>query len=209
MITHLPLCSIQNPKMVLLIGGGDGGILREISRHSSVQQIDICEIDTMLIDVYKKYFPGIAIGYEDPRVTLHVKDGKLATTRNAFIKSVPEGTYDAIIVDAFDPIRPDHELHEGPFFELVAKALRPGGVMCIQAESIWFPSLDIEHLTENGVIGFLLCSTEGQFVDFRNPVNPLDPNNSYGVAKEPLKFYNPEVHLAAFCLPTFAKKGMN
>ena len=99
---------------VLLIGGGDGGILREISRHASVQQIDICEIDTMLIDVskkricnfslkfiialnewmwvlnilynpiifqvYKKYFPGIAIGYEDPRVTLHVKDGKLATT---------------------------------------------------------------------------------------------------------------------------------
>ncbi|CAB4280822.1 unnamed protein product [Prunus armeniaca] len=80
MITHLPLCSIQNPNKVLLIGGGDGGILREISRHSSVQQIDICEIDTMLIDVYKKYFPGIAIGYEDPRVTLHVKDGKLATT---------------------------------------------------------------------------------------------------------------------------------
>lgn len=114
---------------------------------------------------------------------------------NAFIKSVPEGTYDAIIVDAFDPIStyilplisyffldlerlfgsdftmfiylymnimynnlymhdlqcmhagPDHELHEGPFFELVAKALRPGGVMCIQAESIWFPSLDVEHLT--------------------------------------------------------------
>ncbi|BFG32591.1 hypothetical protein CerSpe_188660 [Prunus speciosa] len=224
MITHLPLCSIQNPNKVLLIGGGDGGILREISRHSSVQQIDICEIDTMLIDVYKKYFPGIAIGYEDPRVTLHVKDG------NAFIKSVPEGTYDAIIVDAFDPIRPDHELHEGPFFELVAKALRPGGVMCIQAESIWFPSLDIEHLTAkcrqkfkgsvdyawtivpaypSGVIGFLLCSTEGQFVDFRNPINPLDPNNSYGVAKEPLKFYNPEVHMAAFCLPSFAKKGMN
>ncbi|KAM1737194.1 hypothetical protein ACFX12_015455 [Malus domestica] len=224
MITHLPLCSIPNPNKVLLIGGGDGGILREISRHSSVQHIDICEIDTMLVDVYKKYFPSVAIGYEDPRVTLHVKDG------SAFLKSVPEGTYDAIIVDAFDPIRPDHELHKTPFFELVAKALRPGGVMCIQAESIWFRSLDIEQLMvkcrpifkgsvryawtivpayPSGVIGFLLCSTEGPLVDFRNPVNPIDPNNSYGVAKEPLKFYNTEVHMAAFCLPSFAKKVNN
>ncbi|XP_050123383.1 spermidine synthase 1-like isoform X2 [Malus sylvestris] len=189
MITHLPLCSIPNPNKV-----------------------------------YKKYFPSVAIGYEDPRVTLHVKDG------SAFLKSVPEGTYDAIIVDAFDPIRPDHELHKTPFFELVAKALRPGGVMCIQAESIWFRSLDIEQLMvkcrpifkgsvryawtivpayPSGVIGFLLCSTEGPLVDFRNPVNPIDPNNSYGVAKEPLKFYNTEVHMAAFCLPSFAKKVNN
>lgn len=51
MLTHLPLCSLPNPKKVLLVGGGDGGILREISRHASVEQIDICEIDEMVIDV--------------------------------------------------------------------------------------------------------------------------------------------------------------
>ncbi|KAI5407039.1 hypothetical protein KIW84_053338, partial [Lathyrus oleraceus] len=157
---------------VLLFGGGDGGILREISRHSSVKHIDICEIDTMLIDVYKKYFPDIAIGYKDPRVQLHVTDGTL------FLKSVAKGTYDAIIVDAFDPIRSDHELFETEFFELISKALRPGGVLCIQAESFWYKSLDIEELLikslkifkgssdyawtnvptyPSGVIGFLLC----------------------------------------------------
>ncbi|PON93361.1 Polyamine biosynthesis domain, conserved site [Trema orientale] len=195
MMTHLPLCSIPNPKKVLLIGGGDGGILREISRHSSVEHIDICEIDTMLINVYKEFFPQIAVGYEDSRVKLHVIDGTV------FLKSVSGGTYDAIIVDAFDPIRPDHELHKTPFLELVAKALRPGGVLCIQAESLWF----------NGVIGFLLCSKEGpNDVDFRNPINPIDPNESYGVAKAPLKFYNSEVHSASFCLPSFLKgKGTN
>ncbi|KAI4336120.1 hypothetical protein L6164_014689 [Bauhinia variegata] len=205
---------------VMLIGGGDGGILREISRHSSVEQIDICEIDTMLIDVYKEFFPDVAIGYEDCRVKLHVTDGTL------FLNSVPSGTYDAIIVDAFDPIRPDHELFESEFFELVSKALRPGGVLCIQAESIWFKSLDIEQLLTkcrqifkgcvdyawttvpaypSGVIGFLLCSTDGPCVDFRNPINPIDPQN-YGISKQPLKFYTTEVHSAAFCLPSFAKK---
>ncbi|KAM5572073.1 spermidine synthase 1 [Rosa sericea] len=226
MITHLPLCSIPNPKKVLLIGGGDGGILREISRHSSVEQIDICEIDTMLVDIYKKFFPDVAIGYKDPRVTLHVKDG------TEFCKDVPEGTYDAIIVDAFDPIRPGHELLDDktPFFELVRKALRPGGVMCIQAESIWFRSFQVDELVTkcrqifegsvdyawtivpaypSGVIGFLLCSKESSYVNFRNPINPINPNNSYGVSKEPLKFYNSEVHMASFCLPSFAKKVTN
>nr|KYP41027.1 Spermidine synthase [Cajanus cajan] len=221
MMTHLPLCSIPNPKKVLLIGGGDGGILREISRHSSVEQIDICEIDTMLIDVYKEYFPDVAVGYKDSRVKLHVVDAG-----TLFLSSVPRGTYDAIIVDAFDPIRPDHELFESQFFELVSKALRPGGVLCIQAESIWFQSLDIEELLTkcrqtfkgstdyawttvpaypSGVIGFLLCSTEGPCVDFRSPINPINPEN-YGISKQPLKFYNSEVHSAAFCLPSFAKR---
>ncbi|TYI18143.1 hypothetical protein ES332_A07G070700v1 [Gossypium tomentosum] len=224
MMTHLPLCSIPAPNKVLLIGGGDGGILREISRHNSVHHIDICEIDTVLIDVYKEFFPDIAIGYDDPRVTLHVQDG------TAFLKSVPNGTYDAIIVDAFDPIRPEHELLDSPFFKLAAKALRPGGVMCIQAESLWYQPFDIEQLISSfrhifkgsisyawtivptypsGVIGFLLCSTEGPYVDFKVPVNPIDPDQISGVAKQPLKFYNSEVHPAAFCLPTFAKKTMD
>ncbi|KAG6686600.1 hypothetical protein I3842_11G028800 [Carya illinoinensis] len=224
MITHLPLCSIPNPKKILLLGGGDGGILREISRHSSVEQIDICEIDSMLIDVYKEFFPDIAVGYEDPRVSLHITDGI------AFLESSSGGNYDAIIVDAFDPLRPDHDLFKTSFFEMVVKALRPGGVLCIQAESIWFDSqLDIEQIATkcrqifkgsveyawtivptypSGVIGFLLCSSEGPSVNFKSPINPIDHhlNESFGVAKAPLKFYNSEIHSASFCLPSFAKK---
>ncbi|XP_040990839.1 spermidine synthase 1-like isoform X2 [Juglans microcarpa x Juglans regia] len=224
MMTHLPLCSIPNPNKVLLIGGGDGGILREISRHSSVKQIDICEIDSMLVDVYKRFFPDIAVGYDDPRVSLHVTDGIAFLERSNAV-----GNYDAIIVDAFDPIRHDHELFETSFLELVAKALIPGGVLCIQAESIWFGSLDIGMLVTkcrqifrgsveyawtivpaypSGVIGFLLCSTEGPPVNFKIPINAIDPNEIYGVAKTPLKFYNSEVHSASFCLPSFAKKIM-
>ncbi|KAJ7953641.1 Spermidine synthase [Quillaja saponaria] len=221
MITHLPLCSIPNPKKVLVIGGGDGGVLREVSRHSSVEQIDICEIDKMVVDVSKQFFPHVAVGYEDPRVTLHIGDGV------AFLKAVPEGTYDAVIVDSSDPIGPAQELFEKPFFASVAKALRPGGVLCTQAESIWLHMHIIEDIVANcrqifkgsvnyawttvptypsGVIGFMLCSTVGPPVDFKHPVNSIDLSDSCNKSKGPLKFYNPEIHTAAFCLPSFAKK---
>ncbi|KAL7110290.1 hypothetical protein ACP275_05G015500 [Erythranthe tilingii] len=218
MITHLPLCSIPNPKKVLVIGGGDGGVLREVARHSSVEKIDMCEIDKM---VSKEHFPSVAVGFNDPRVTLHIGDGV------AFLKAVEEGTYDAVIVDSSDPIGPAQELFEKPFFDSVAKALRPGGVMCTQAESIWLHMHIIEDIVSNcrqifkgsvnyawttvptypsGVIGFMLCSTEGPTVDFKRPVNPIDADDSLAQAKGPLRFYNSEIHSAAFCLPSFARK---
>ncbi|CAH9071245.1 unnamed protein product [Cuscuta europaea] len=222
MITHLPLCSIPNPKKVLVIGGGDGGVLREVSRHSSVEQIDICEIDKMVVEVSKQFFPDVAVGFEDHRVTLHIGDGV------AFLNNVPEGTYDAVIVDSSDPVGPAQELFEKPFFQSVAKALRPGGVVCTQAESIWLHMHIIEDIVANcrqvfkgsvnyawttvptypsGVIGFMLCSTEGPEVDFKKPINPLSSeDDSHTETKGSLKFYNSEIHSAAFCLPSFAKK---
>lgn len=221
MITHLPLCSIPNPKKVLVIGGGDGGVLREVARHSSVELIDICEIDEMVVTVSKEHFPEVAVGFNDPRVKLHIGDGV------AFLKAAPEGTYDAVIVDSSDPIGPAQELFEKPFFQSVAKALRPGGVVCTQAESIWLHMHIIEDIVANcrqifkgsvnyawttvptypsGVIGFMLCSTEGPEVDFRHPVNPIDKIEDHGNGERPLKFYNSELHSAAFCLPSFAKR---
>ncbi|XP_057418778.1 spermidine synthase 1-like [Lotus japonicus] len=224
MLTHLALCSIPNPKKVLLVGGGDGGILREISRHASIEHIDICELDKMVIDVYKKYFPNIAVGYKDPRVHVHIGDGI------AFIKSAPKGTYDAIILDAFDPMGPiAKELADSCFLESVAKALRPGGVLSTAADSLWHKNFVIADTIANckkifkgsvnyawttvptyasGVIGFMLCSTEGPQVNFKNPINPLSPEN-YGVAKGPPKFYNSEIHTAAFCLPSFVDKAID
>ncbi|KAI4365877.1 hypothetical protein MLD38_021823 [Melastoma candidum] len=221
MITHLPLCSVPNPKKVLLIGGGDGGILREISRHSSIMQVDICEIDMMVIDAYKQFFPDIAVGYKDPRVRLHVEDGV------AFMRSVEEGTYDVIISDAFAQMGTGAvELADKNFLCWVARALRPGGVFCAPADSLWLNQFKVEETIakcrevfkgsinyawstvpaySSGMIGFVLCATEGPPVNFKNPINPLDIDN-YGVAKGPVRFYNSEVHTAVFCLPSFARK---
>lgn len=224
MITHLPLCSISNPKKVLVIGGGDGGVLREVSRYSSVEHIDICEIDEMVVDVSKRFFPDLAVGYDDPRVNLHIGDGV------AFLNRVAEGTYDAVIVDSSDPIGPAKELFEKPFFESVARALRPGGVVCTQAESIWLHMHIIEDIVSvcreifkgsvnyawttvptypSGVMGFMLCSTEGPLVDFKHPVYVIDEDEGSNKSRGPLKFYNSEIHSAAFCLPSFAKRIIN
>ncbi|KAJ8771855.1 hypothetical protein K2173_027032 [Erythroxylum novogranatense] len=213
MLTHLPLCSIPNPKKVLLIGGGDGGILREISRHASVEHIDICEIDTMVIDTV---LPEIAVGYQDPRVNLHI---------GMFLKSAPQGDYDTVILDAFQCMGSEAEqLAGGSLLELVARALQPGGVMASQAQCLWHKEFSVADAIAScrrtfkgsvsyawspvpayigGMVGFMLCSTEGPAVDFKHPINPLNPKH-YGVARGPPKFYNSEVHTAAFCLPSFA-----
>jgi spermidine synthase len=229
MITHLPLCSIANPKKVLVIGGGDGGVLREVSRHISIEQIDICEIDKMVVDVAKEFFPDVSIGFDDPRVNLHIGDGV------AFLRDVPEGTYDAIVVDSSDPVGPAQALFERPFYQAVARALRPGGVVCTQAESLWLhmPTI-IEIVTvcrhtfkgsvnyawtsmptyPSGCIGFMLCSTEGPPVDFRHPINPISQQQQLAGEQEkpssrlPLKYYNSAVHTAAFSLPQFAMDNL-
>ncbi|CAH9139978.1 unnamed protein product [Cuscuta epithymum] len=176
----------------------------------------------MVVEVSKQFFPDVAVGFEDHRVTLHIGDGV------AFLNNVPEGTYDAVIVDSSDPVGPAQELFEKPFFQSVAKALRPGGVVCTQAESIWLHMHIIEDIVANcrqvfkgsvnyawttvptypsGVIGFMLCSTEGPEVDFKKPINPLSSeDDSHTETKGSLKFYNSEIHSAAFCLPSFAKK---
>uniref|UniRef100_A0A803R2D0 PABS domain-containing protein n=1 Tax=Cannabis sativa TaxID=3483 RepID=A0A803R2D0_CANSA len=224
MIAHLPLCSISSPKTVLVVGGGDGGVLREICRHSSVEHIDICEIDKMVIDVSKEFFPELAVGFEDPRVHLHIDDAV------KFLRDAPEGRYDAIIVDSSDPVGPAQELVEKPFFETIAKALRPGGVLCNMAESFWLHTHLIQDMISvcrdmfkgsvhyawtsvptypSGVIGFLICSTEGPPVDFKNPVNPIEKLEGAVKHKRELKFYNSEVHRAAFALPTFVKREVS
>ncbi|KAG9975641.1 spermidine synthase, partial [Aureobasidium melanogenum] len=75
MITHLAMNSHPNPKKVLVIGGGDGGVLREVVKHECVEEAVLCDIDEAVIRLSKKYLPGMAVGYQHPNVTTHVGDG--------------------------------------------------------------------------------------------------------------------------------------
>ena len=101
MITHLPLCALPQPATkVLIVGGGDGGVVREVAKHDSVQSIDMAEIDGMVPEVSKKYFPKLAKGFSDARLNLQIVDGI------EWVKNSAEGTYDAIIVDSSDPVGP-------------------------------------------------------------------------------------------------------
>ncbi|XP_077605214.1 spermidine synthase [Crocuta crocuta] len=97
MIANLPLCSHPNPRKVLIIGGGDGGVLREVLKHSSVESVVQCEIDEDVIRVSKKFLPGMAVGYSSSKLTLHVGDGFEFMKQN-------QDAFDVIITDSSDPM---------------------------------------------------------------------------------------------------------
>lgn len=125
MITHLALNAHPNPQKVLVIGGGDGGVLREVVKHSTVESAILCDIDESVIRLSKKYLPGMSIGFQHPNVTVHVGDGFkfLADRKNEF---------DVIITDSSDPEGPAESLFQKPYFELLYGALRDGGVVTTQ-----------------------------------------------------------------------------
>uniref|UniRef100_A0A2P2LTR8 PABS domain-containing protein n=2 Tax=Rhizophora mucronata TaxID=61149 RepID=A0A2P2LTR8_RHIMU len=175
----------------------------------------------MVIDVSHKFFPELSVGFADPRVRLHVGDAV------EYLQHASEGNYDVIIIDSSDPIGPAQKLVEKPFFDTIARALRPGGVLCNMAESMWLHTHLIQDMISvcreifkgsvhyawasvptypSGVIGFLLCSKEGSPVDFLNPVNPIEKLDGGAKHKRELRFYNSEIHSAAFALPTFLKR---
>ena len=99
MITHIPTAVHPNPENILVIGAGDGGVVRELTRYQSPKCIDLVEIDELVIEVCRKYLPKTACRLDDPRVHIHIADGL------KFIRSC-ENKYDLIIVDSTDPFGP-------------------------------------------------------------------------------------------------------
>jgi len=97
MITHLPMMSHPNPKRVLVIGGGDGGVLREVVKHECVEEVVLCEIDEAVIRVSKQYLPVMAAGFSHPKVRVFVGDGFVFMKENI-------NAFDVIITDSSDPV---------------------------------------------------------------------------------------------------------
>ena len=211
MLTHVPMRSHPNPERVLVIGGGDGGILRELGKYKCVKEIDICEIDIEVINASKKYLPSMACGFDDPRVNLNIADGSV------FIKD-KQGYYDVIIVDSSDPIGPGEALFQSPFYEGMKTALAEGGIIATQAESFFLHPETVKSLVgvcrklfkfafysamfmptyPGGNIGICVASDS---IDPRTPVQGREPDFI-----RTLKYYNPEIHAASFVLPQNGKK---
>ncbi|SBT35920.1 spermidine synthase [Plasmodium ovale wallikeri] len=125
MMTHIPMTVAKEPKNILVVGGGDGGVIRELCKYKSVENIDICEIDEMVIEVSKTYFKNISSGFEDKRVNVFIEDA------SKFLENVTN-TYDVIIVDSSDPIGPAETLFNQSFYEKVYNALKPNGYCVAQ-----------------------------------------------------------------------------
>lgn len=128
MMAHLPFYTHPAPEKILVIGGGDGGVLRELARHPEIKELHICEIDAKVIEACRKFIPETACGFDDPRVRIHIEDGSKFVTRNT-------GEFDVIIVDSTDPGGPGEPLFGEAFYQDLKKSLRPGGVIASQSES--------------------------------------------------------------------------
>lgn len=214
MMAHVPLFAHPKPDDVLVIGGGDGGILREVGRHKGLETIDFCEIDETVIQVCKQFLPDLACGFDDPRVTVHIADG------NQFIRNRKQ-SYDVIIVDSSDPVGPGEALFEKPFYQALKNALKPGGLVATQGESFFMHEDQVRDLTEitkelftvqaystilvptypGGNIGICMGSLGPEL---RTPARPIPEP-----LQQQLKYYTPQIHKASFVLPRFAQQMMD
>lgn len=217
MITHIPMFSHANPEVVLIVGGGDGGVIREVIRHKSVKELIICEIDQMVIDVSKKYFKTMSSSWDDKRLTVVCMDA------SEYLKSdAAKEKFDVIVCDSSDPVGPAQALFESPFYKSMNNALRAGGRIATQAESVWNNrdliqdlfrrTLDIfetvEYATTQiptypcGQIGFLCCAKAGgSKTGMKVPARAVPAD----MAKN-LEYYTSELHVASFVLPAFMNK---
>jgi spermidine synthase len=204
MIAHVPLHVHPDPGNVLVVGGGDGGTVREVIKHP-VRNVFLCEIDNEVIRLSKELLPGLSAGLGDPRVHIINEDGA------RFIKK-HKSTYDVIIVDSTDPFGPGEVLFREEFYRDLYSALTDDGIAVTQSESMFYHKEMIKNLFSfnrkifplikyyytmvptypSGMIGFSFCSKQ------YDPLENVRPCGLSGLA-----YYTGEIHKAAFELPAF------
>jgi len=214
MIVHVPMAT--NPKIenVLVIGAGDGGTVRELVRYDSIKRIDMVEIDKLVVDVCKEYFPNSTCGLNDPRVNLYFEDG---------LKFISDkvNEYDLIIVDSTDPIGPGEGLFTTEFYGNCYKALRKDGILVNQHESPFYSEYARQmQRAHKRIREFFPISkvyqvhiptyASGHWL-FGFASKTLDPVENFDAGKWNAlglntKYYNTDIHKGAFAIPNYVKE---
>ena len=212
MITHVPLIAHGNAENVLIIGGGDGGALREVERHKEVKKIVLVEIDPTVIDLSKKYFPMICKNaFSDPRVEIVIQDG------TEYVKAM-KNRFDVIICDSTDPIGPGKVLFTPEFYANCKKALRKGGIFVnhtgvpfLQKETLPMVSKGLKRSFSK--VNFYVAAIPtyvGGFMAFGFASDNVYTNLKLELIQKRLqevtgtmKYYNADIHKASFALPNF------
>ncbi|MFC2124918.1 polyamine aminopropyltransferase [Bacteroidota bacterium] len=217
MIAHVPMLTHPNPRKVLVIGGGDGGTIREVVRHPEVEQVTLVEIDEKVIEASKLYFPNLSSAFNNPKLNLVIEDGV------NFVKVSKDNSYDIVIVDSNDPVGPGEGLFTREFYNEVHRILAKQGIMITQSESPRF-NRDVfkeiyscykEIYGTNNVYSYLMFlpsyptgmwsfsySSKGKC----HPLRTIDAiRQKYLVENHQMSYYNSEIHRAAFATPEFVK----
>ncbi|HUF86899.1 MAG TPA: polyamine aminopropyltransferase, partial [Thermohalobaculum sp.] len=215
MLAHVPILAHGQARRVLIIGGGDGGMAREVLRHPSVEQVTMVEIDAGVVEFSRKYLPGVSAGaFDDPRLELVIADGA------AFVRD-SQARFDVVISDSTDPIGPGEALFTESFYANVRRRLAEGGIFATQngvpfqqadelaatmrafralfrdatcylatVPTYWGGPMAFGWGTDGGARGTGLATLEARFAD----------------ARITTRYYTPEVHRAAFALPGYVRE---
>ncbi len=212
MMTHPVMLMMKKPQRICIIGGGDGGCLREVLKHDTVTSVVIVEIDKMVTDTVQRFFSDLSKGFDDPRAQVVYDDGYNYLKSNA-------DKFDVIIVDSYDPGGPVGSLETADFYSTVAQRLADDGVVVFQTYS---PTVNGEFLRNTyrsasalfqktkpyicsmqsfpeGICSFLACAKNGNvFENFEK--------SRYESIAEYCNYYNDDVHTGAFLLPQHIKR---
>jgi spermidine synthase len=215
MIAHVPLFVHSRPRRVLVIGGGDGGTVREAIRHAPVEHCRLVEIDAAVVEACREHIPQTSAALEDPRVEVTIGDGVEFVARTA-------ERYDLVLVDSTDPVGPAKPLFGPEFYANVHRVLESGGIVVSQAESPFFDLeqqrslLEIlgERFERVHLYNYANITYPGGLWSFSLAIKgglcPLGDFDAARVASSGMRFryYGPEVHRAAFVLPAFQREGL-
>ncbi|MFV0496600.1 MAG: polyamine aminopropyltransferase [Candidatus Fimivivens sp.] len=214
MIIHVPMAVHPNVKNVLIIGGGDGGAVRELVRYPEVESIDLVEIDELVVAACKKHLPTTACCFDDARVRTYFEDGL------KFIRSCVE-EYDLIIVDSTDPFGPGEGLFTREFYGNCYKALRADGILVNQHESPFYDddasAMQRAHkrIAESFPISRVYQAhiptyPSGHWLfgfasKAYHPIKDMDAVrwNARGLRT---RYYNTRLHIGAFALPNYVEE---
>jgi spermidine synthase len=214
MIVHVPMAVNPDAQKILVIGAGDGGVLRELCKYDSVKKIDLVEIDEQVVEVCKRFLPVTACGFDDRRVNLFFEDGLKYIRKR-------EDEYDLVIVDSTDPFGPGEGLFTKEFYGNCCKALRSNGIMVNQHESPFYAAdaLAMRRAHNRIVANFPISKVYQAHI-------PTYPSGHwlFGFASKTLhptenvnferwnrlrlrtKYYNTRLHLGCFALPSYVEE---
>ncbi len=214
MIVHVPMATNPKIKNVLVIGAGDGGTVRELTRYPTLERIDVAEIDEAVVSVCREYLPKTACRFDDPRVRLYFEDGL------RFVRSQVD-RYDLIIVDSTDPFGPGEGLFTKEFYGNCYKALKDDGILVNQHESPYYENdaKSMKRAHRRIKAFFPVCRVYQAHIPTYpsghwlfgfaskkyDPVADFDPHG-WSAFQLRTKYYNTALHRGCFALPTYVNE---
>lgn len=219
MLAHVPIIAHGNARRVLIIGGGDGGILREVRRHHTVESITLVGIDRTVVDICKEFLPNHSCGaFDDPRLNLLIDDGM------NFVTHTTE-TFDVIISDFTDPVGAGEGLLSENFYQACRRCLSDGGILVTQNGTPFMQLNDVQTTASRmdglfcdwhfytaavptyigGSMTFAWGSTDGSYR--KQSLDVL--RQRFAGSGIVTRYYNPEIHIGAFALPQYVLQAVN